>query len=171
MTSSRRDFLKHSGLFIAASSVTRVFAAQGGDAIVADTTYGRVRGAALGGVKVFKGIPYGANTTGRNRFMPPVSPAKWAGVRDALAYGPRAPPTQPGRTRNGAARPGARAARRRPRARPPRRERGLPRPEHLDTGDQGRTQAAGDVLVPRRRLCFGIRLVTRHRGSQSGAPR
>ena len=99
MTSSRRDFLRHSGILIAASSFTHVFAAEG-DSVVADTTYGRIRGVDVGGVKVFKGIPYGANTTGKNRFMPPAPPAKWTGVRDALAYGASAPQTEPGRTRN-----------------------------------------------------------------------
>jgi len=71
----------------------------GADDVIAETTYGRIRGTDLGGVKVFKGVPYGASTTGRNRFMPPVAPAKWAGVRDALAYGPSAPQTQPGASR------------------------------------------------------------------------
>src|SRR6185436_14344227 len=93
---SRREFLRHSGILIAASST---FAPVFADDVIAETTYGRIRGTDLGGVKVFKGVPYGASTTGRNRFMPPVAPAKWAGVRDALAYGPSAPQTQPGASR------------------------------------------------------------------------
>src|SRR5205085_6418047 len=44
-------------------------------------------------IKVFKGIPYGGSTAGKNRFMAPTKPAPWTGVRDALAYGPTAPQT------------------------------------------------------------------------------
>ncbi len=58
---------------------------------IVDTTSGKVRGATQAGIHSFKGIPYGANTGGKNRWLPPQPVQAWAGVRDALDYGPRAP--------------------------------------------------------------------------------
>ena len=58
---------------------------------VVDTTSGRVRGATIEGVAAFKTIPYGAPTSGANRFMPPRKPTPWADVRDALDYAGHAP--------------------------------------------------------------------------------
>jgi para-nitrobenzyl esterase len=103
--SSRRTFLKQgSALFAGAQAgllLPRVArAAESG--VVAETSYGKVRGTVVEDIKVFKGVPYGANTAGTNRFMPPVKPAKWTGVRDAMAYGSTAPQTIDG----GAAGPG-----------------------------------------------------------------
>ncbi len=43
------------------------------------------------GVHIFKGVRYGASTEGTARFLPPVTPAPWAGVVEATSYGPRAP--------------------------------------------------------------------------------
>jgi para-nitrobenzyl esterase len=58
---------------------------------IVDISAGRIRGALDGGVRIFKGVPYGAPTGGTNRFMPAVKPTSWTGVREVVAYGPRAP--------------------------------------------------------------------------------
>jgi len=55
------------------------------------TSAGRVRGVVRFGVNQFWGIPYGASTAGANRFMPPVKPAPWTGVRDCFQVGHRSP--------------------------------------------------------------------------------
>jgi len=55
------------------------------------TTAGRVRGVVRLGVNQFWGVPYGASTEGRNRFMPPAAHAPWTGVRDAFKVGNRSP--------------------------------------------------------------------------------
>ena len=55
------------------------------------TAHGRVRGLVRYGVNQFYGVPYGASTAGANRFMPPVKPAAWTGVRDCFQVANRAP--------------------------------------------------------------------------------
>ncbi len=43
----------------------------GDEIALADTQYGKVKGYVLRGINYFLGIPYGADTSGPNRFMPP----------------------------------------------------------------------------------------------------
>jgi para-nitrobenzyl esterase len=98
MKRSRRDFLKQASLIVTVSGVFGR-SAFGADPkfVVADTTFGKIRGVDAGGIKTFKGIPYGANTAGKNRFMPPAPAPKWTGMRDVLEFGPSAPQNEPGK--------------------------------------------------------------------------
>ena len=60
-----------------------------------DTSVGKIRGLVINKVNAFKGIPYGASTAGNRRFLPPVKPAAWTGIKDTIAWGPEAPQVSP----------------------------------------------------------------------------
>lgn len=59
------------------------------------TSHGRIRGYINQGIYTFRGVRYGASTSGKNRFMPPKSPEPWTEIRDASGYGYRAAQTNP----------------------------------------------------------------------------
>ena len=86
------DMNRRTFLMLAPAALAEFKGAKGAEtgSVTAETAFGQVRGVEADGIKVFKGVPYGASTAGRNRFMPPVNPARWTGVRDALQYGPSA---------------------------------------------------------------------------------
>jgi para-nitrobenzyl esterase len=58
-----------------------------------ETASGIVRGAHEHGIWAFKGIPYGADTSGEGRFRRALSPQPWRDVRDCFSYGPSCPQT------------------------------------------------------------------------------
>ena len=58
---------------------------------IAQTGAGKIRGLVRFGVHQFFGVPYGASTAGANRFMPPVKPMAWTGVRDTVQVSQRSP--------------------------------------------------------------------------------
>ncbi|MBI4265104.1 MAG: carboxylesterase/lipase family protein [Acidobacteria bacterium] len=94
----RRTFLGIGGGALASltvrDGVVRALAQSGGAVTggsVIETAAGRIRGTQRSGVQIFKGVPYGGSTAGGARFLPPVEPQPWTGVRDASEYGPRAP--------------------------------------------------------------------------------
>ena len=109
MKNNRRDFLQKIGLSTAGLAAVP-FASQansnpksrmegdedqflqiGDEIALANTVYGKVRGYQLNGVYTFLGVPYGADTSGKNRFMPPQKPAKWEGIKDTIWWGNTAP--------------------------------------------------------------------------------
>jgi para-nitrobenzyl esterase len=103
----RRDVMTGASLLLAAAAAssapaqaqaparTPVLGGGGGGQIfwTAETSAGKVQGIANGAIKEFKGIPYGAPTGGKNRYMPPKKPARWSGVRDCIGYGNISPQT------------------------------------------------------------------------------
>lgn len=58
---------------------------------IAKTQYGKVRGYVEDGVLTFKGVPYGADTGGENRWLPAKPPKSWDGEYPALIYGANCP--------------------------------------------------------------------------------
>jgi para-nitrobenzyl esterase len=72
-------------------------AAGGASSTIFQTTEiatGKLQGIANGPVWEFKGIPYGAPTGGKNRFLPPRPAAAWKGVRECFGFGQCCPQTQ-----------------------------------------------------------------------------
>lgn len=63
----------------------------GDDIAIVETVYGKVQGFILRGIYEFRGIPYGADTGGKNRFMPPRKPEPWVETYPALWWGNSAP--------------------------------------------------------------------------------
>lgn len=98
MPTTRRQFLAASS--VAALGAYAVHDAWGqhvlasSNHVVVETSYGKVRGAQGDGLVRFRGIPYGGNVAGANRFKAAPPPQPWTGVRDALEFGP--PAMQPG---------------------------------------------------------------------------
>ncbi len=107
---NRRSFLKTSSIAVAAfgavksaaqsqNAASRPAAGLGGSTgnsqlfWTAETTSGKVQGIADAGIKEFKGIPYGAPTGGKNRYLPPQKPASWTGVRECFGHGHISPQT------------------------------------------------------------------------------
>ncbi len=85
----RRAFLQQS-LVIASGFVTLNACAAIGESPVATTRHGQIRGYRDDGINVFKGVRYGADTSSR-RFMAPLAPQRWSGVRDAIEHGASSP--------------------------------------------------------------------------------
>ena len=94
-SSARRELLRHSmygaGL-LAVSSIPWAATAHAASSrhSVAPTKAGKIRGYVDNGVHVFKGVPYGADTSTR-RYRPALPPVAWKGVRDTLEYGAACP--------------------------------------------------------------------------------
>jgi para-nitrobenzyl esterase len=72
----------------------------GDDIAVAETSYGKVRGYILRDIYYFLGIPYGADTSGKNRFMPPEKPQQWSDIYPAVWWGNSAPQNMENRYAN-----------------------------------------------------------------------
>lgn len=94
MTLGRRSWIKAASALALGDSLPAVPTDTGGDALVAsssvavtETASGKVRGFVRRGVYTFRGIPYGAPTSGERRFMPPLKPAPWKDIRSSLTYG------------------------------------------------------------------------------------
>ena len=91
---NRRAFVRRAAYVLAATQAgrwLRVASAAEAEPVVVETSAGKIRGFVNRDIDTFKGVPYGASTAGKNRFMPPVKMPGWSGTREATTFGPTAP--------------------------------------------------------------------------------
>lgn len=62
---------------------------------MASTAAGVLRGVEEDGLWVFRGVPYARVAPVAGRWLPPMAPVSWPGVRDAASWGPIAPQSPP----------------------------------------------------------------------------
>jgi para-nitrobenzyl esterase len=60
---------------------------------IVETSSGKIAGTMERRVFTFKGVPYGASTGGKRRFLPPIPVEPWAKTRYCTDYGPISPQT------------------------------------------------------------------------------
>ncbi len=82
---TRRRFVQSTALAAGTGTSPTLFAAD--TKLVVETNHGKVRGLFENGIKVFKGLRYGATTAGKNRFLPPRAVTPWSNVAEAHEYG------------------------------------------------------------------------------------
>ena len=58
---------------------------------IVETTAGKIHGYTRNQIFTFRGIPYGAPTSGAARFMPPAKVQPWSGIRNAYHFGHASP--------------------------------------------------------------------------------
>lgn len=117
MKTNRRDFLQVMGLGVTGIGLTSIPGLSpnreklsqsdeqvlfiNDDSAIVETVYGKVQGFILRDIFNFRGIPYGASTAGKNRFMPPQKPKSWGDeTYPAVWWGDTAPQIMEGRFSN-----------------------------------------------------------------------
>lgn len=110
MKSNRREFFKKIGVGTAGIGIASTipftscaseskeappsdeqFLKIGDDIAIANTSSGKVRGYILNDIYTYLGIPYGADTSGKNRFMAPQKPEPWTDTKPTIWWGNTAP--------------------------------------------------------------------------------
>lgn len=88
-----RNFCKWIGLaislmiLVACSQTSKQGEQKNNHLIVRQTEYGLVKGSTTNGILTWKGVPYGGDTSGANRWKAPSNPKKWKGELDASKSG------------------------------------------------------------------------------------
>ncbi|MEW5683819.1 MAG: carboxylesterase/lipase family protein [Pseudomonadota bacterium] len=87
------DFTRRGAVLAGLSAASLALSARAASPLrspIATTKHGRIQGYVDDGVLGFRGVRYGADTSGR-RFQPPVPPTTWSGVVQTVGYGPASP--------------------------------------------------------------------------------
>ncbi|HSP66300.1 MAG TPA: carboxylesterase/lipase family protein [Bryobacteraceae bacterium] len=93
---NRRSFLQYgTAASFFTGALSRSLGAEPKSGATVETSTGKIRGLMIDKVNAFKGIPYGGSTAGNRRFMPPVKPEAWTGIKDTVEWGPEAPQVSP----------------------------------------------------------------------------